>query len=80
MDASLQSRVELLPREIASQARTIEDVNELIHLMMRSALERTLDTEMDAHLGRRPLAQATEEPAGTAPPPPEPAAAEPGDA
>lgn len=74
MDASLQSRVELLAREIAGQARTIEDVNELMHLMMKAALERMLDTEMDVHLGRRPLAASAEEAAGTTPPPPEPAA------
>ena len=57
MDASLQSRVEVLAREIAGQARTIEDVNGLMRLMMKSALERMLDTEMDVHLGRRPLAE-----------------------
>jgi len=78
MDASLQSRVELLAREIAGQARTIEDVNESMQVMMKSALERMLDTEMDVHLGRRRLPEAAEESAGTAMPPPEPAAAEPG--
>jgi len=40
MDGSLQSRVEVLAREIAGQARTIEDVNELMRVMMKSALER----------------------------------------
>jgi putative transposase len=56
MDGALQDRVEVLAREIAGQARTIEDVNGLMRLMMKSALERMLDTEMDVHLGRRPLA------------------------
>jgi putative transposase len=56
MDSALQDRVEVLAREIAGQARTIEDVNGLMRLMMKSALERMLDTEMDVHLGRRPLA------------------------
>jgi transposase-like protein len=56
MESALQSRVEVLAREIAGQARTIEDVNGLMRLMMKSALERMLDTEMDVHLGRRPLA------------------------
>ena len=56
MDDALQSRAEVLAREIAGQARTIEDVNGLLRLMMKSALERMLDTEMDVHLGRRPLA------------------------
>jgi transposase-like protein len=56
MDDGFQSRVEVLAREFAGQAKTIEDVNELMRLMMKSALERMLDTEMDVHLGRRPLA------------------------
>ena len=53
MDASLRSRAELLAGEIASQARTAEDLNDLMRLMMKSALERMLNTEMDVHLGRR---------------------------
>ncbi len=61
MDGSLQDRVEVLAREIAGQARTIEDVNGLMRLMMKSALERMLDTEMDVHLGRRPLADQADE-------------------
>ncbi len=60
MDASLQSRMELLAQEIAGQARTIEDVNGLMRLMMKATLERMLDTEMDVHLGRRPLSNQTE--------------------
>lgn len=52
MDNALQSRVEMLASEFASQARTIEDVNGLMRLMMKSALERMLNTEMDVHLGR----------------------------
>ena len=55
MDASLQSRAEQLASEIASQARTAEDLNGLMRLMMKSALERMLDTEMDVHLGRKTL-------------------------
>ena len=66
MDESLQSRVEGLAREIAGQARTIEDVNGLMRLMMKSALERMLDTEMDVHLGRRPLAAPADPSAATA--------------
>ena len=66
MDGSLQSRVEVLAREIAGEARTIEDVNGLMRLMMKSALERMLDTEMDVHLGRRPLAEPSGPSAGTA--------------
>lgn len=56
MDASLQSRAEQLAGEFASQARTAEDLNGLMRLMMKSALERMLNTEMDIHLGRKALA------------------------
>ena len=58
MNDALQGRVEVLAREIAGQARTIEDVNGLMRLMMKAALERMLDTEMDVHLERRPAAVA----------------------
>jgi transposase-like protein len=53
MDASLRSRAEQLASEMASQATTVEDLNGLMRLMMKSALERMLNTEMDVHLGRR---------------------------
>lgn len=53
MDATLQHRIEELATEIAGDAKTIEDVNGVIRLMMKSTLERMLDTEMDVHLGRR---------------------------
>jgi putative transposase len=66
MDEALQSRVEVLAHEFAGQARTIEDVNELMRLMMKSALERMLNTEMDVHLGRRPLVVASDQPPATA--------------
>jgi putative transposase len=58
MDVSLRSRAEQLASEIASQARTAEDLNGLMRLMMKSALERMLNTEMDVHLGRKTLATA----------------------
>jgi len=73
MDASLQSKAEQLASEIAVQARTAEDLNGLMRLMMKSALERMLNTEMDVHLGRKMLAGATtdqslaEPPAATEP-------------
>jgi transposase-like protein len=55
MDATLERKVEELARVIAGDARTIEDVNGVLRLMMKSTLERMLDTEMDVHLGRRPV-------------------------
>jgi transposase-like protein len=54
MDASLQARAEQLATEFATEARTAEDLNSLMRLMMKSALERMLNTEMDVHLGRKP--------------------------
>src|SRR3954453_1290471 len=58
MDASFHARAEQLASEFASQARTAEDLNGLMRLMMKSALERMLNTELDVHLGRRPSALA----------------------
>ena len=53
MDTVLQSRAQELAQEFASQATTVQELNELMRLMMKSGLERMLDTEMDVHLGRR---------------------------
>lgn len=53
MDATLERKVEELAHEIAGDAKTIQDVNYVLRLMMKSTLERMLDTEMDVHLGRR---------------------------
>jgi putative transposase len=55
MDAILTDKAEQLATEIATQAKTLEDLNGLIRLMMKSALERMLDTELDVHLGRKRL-------------------------
>lgn len=59
MDASLRLKAEQLASEMAGQAKTAEDLNSLMRLMMKSALERMLNTEMDVHLGRKPLASET---------------------
>ena len=71
MDASLQKRAEQLATEFASQARTAEDLNGLMRLMMKSALERMLNTELDVHLGRRspPQADRAESPPASEPVP-----------
>lgn len=53
MDASIRSRAEELAAEFAKQAKTAEELNDLIRLMMKSGLERMLNAEMDVHLGRR---------------------------
>ena len=53
MDAILKLKAEQLAGELATQAQTLDDVNGLLKMLMKSALERMLDTEMDVHLGRR---------------------------
>jgi transposase-like protein len=53
MDAALRTRAEEFAKEIAGQARTIEDLNGLLQGMMKAGLERMLNTEMDVHLGRK---------------------------
>jgi len=60
MDDAVRSKAEQLAGEIASQARTVEDLNGLMRLMMKSALERMLNTEMDVHLGRKTLTTAVD--------------------
>jgi putative transposase len=69
MDASLRSRAEQLANEFASHATTAEDLNGLMRLMMKSALERMLNSEMDVHLGRKALASVADaEPSGSGTP------------
>ena len=55
MDAILTGKAEQLAREIASQAKTLDELNGLLKTMMGSAIERMLDTEMSVHLGRKQL-------------------------
>jgi putative transposase len=59
MDAILTEKAKQLASEIATRAETLDDLNGLIKLMMKSALERMLDTEMDVHLGRKRLPVST---------------------
>jgi len=74
MDAILLARAEQLAKEFANQHHTAEDLNGLIRLMMKTALERMLNTELDVHLGRRAVpsalavAQSQEVPSSDAPP------------
>lgn len=55
MDASLQLQAEELASQFASQAQTLDDLNGLLRNILKSALERMLDTEMDVHLGRKTI-------------------------
>jgi putative transposase len=50
MDAALTSKAEHLAREMATSVGTIDDLNALMRSMMKTALERMLDAEMDHHL------------------------------
>src|SRR5262245_49971717 len=52
MEAKLTAQAEQLARELATSAGTIDELNGLFRGLMKSALERILDTEMDVHLGR----------------------------
>ena len=59
MDAILTEKAKQLASEIATRAETLDDLNGVIKLMMKSALERMLDTEMDVHLGHKKLPGST---------------------
>ena len=52
----MTEKAKQLASEIATRAETLDDLNGLIKSMMKSALERMLDTEMAVHLGRQRLA------------------------
>jgi putative transposase len=60
MDAILKTQAEQLARDMASQATTLDDLNGLMRSIMKSALERMLNTEMEVHLGRRGPLDAAE--------------------
>lgn len=69
MDAKLTSRAEELARELAAGASSIDDLNALFKGLMKSALERMLDSEMDHHLGRKAAAPDAPAHAGPDAPP-----------
>jgi putative transposase len=57
MDAILRSQAEQLANELAAQVTTLDDLNGLMRTMMKTALERMLNSEMDVHLQRRGTAE-----------------------
>jgi putative transposase len=63
MDAILKEQAGQLANELAAQVTTLEDLNGLMRTMMKTALERMLNTEMDVHLHRRGPTEATDTPA-----------------
>lgn len=70
MEACLIQKTEALAAEIATQATTLEELNGVMRSLMKSALERMLDTEIDVHLGRRTLSALSDSPEILAPPEP----------
>jgi transposase-like protein len=52
MDANVMKKANELAEELAGQATTLEDLNGVMHSLMKSALERMLNTELEVHLGR----------------------------
>ena len=44
MDANLKLKAEQLAHDIASQAQTLDDLNGLFRSLMKTALERMLET------------------------------------
>jgi putative transposase len=68
MDATLKLKAEQLAGDIAAQAQTLDDLNGLLRTLMKSALERMLDTELDVHLGRKTIAALPAVDAGTGDP------------
>ena len=52
MDATLTKKANDLAKEFAGQATTLEELNEVMRALMKTALERMLNTELDSHLGR----------------------------
>jgi putative transposase len=68
MDSNLTAQTEQMARELATQASTIDELNGLLRGLMKSALQRMLDTEMDVHLGRKDLPALLEDAADRPPP------------
>jgi transposase-like protein len=53
MDVALMKKTEELAKELAQNSSTLEELNTVMRSLMKSAMERMLNTEMDVHLGRR---------------------------
>lgn len=52
MDAHVVKKAAELAEELAGRATTLEELNGVMRTLMKSALERMLNTELDVHLGR----------------------------
>ena len=51
MDAALMKKAEELANEVAVQATTLEELNQVVRSLMSTALEKMLNAELEAHLG-----------------------------
>ena len=51
MDAILSKKAEELAKELAGIATTLNELSEVMRSLMKTALERMLNSEMDVHLG-----------------------------
>ena len=52
MDATFTKKADELAKELATQATTIEELNGVMRSLMKTALEKMLNTELEVHLGR----------------------------
>jgi len=52
MDANVMKKTQELAEQLAGQATTLEDLNGVMRSLMKSALERMLNAELEVHLGR----------------------------
>ena len=52
MDANVMRKANELAEELAGQATTLGDLNGVMRSLMKSTLERMLNTELEVHLGR----------------------------
>jgi transposase-like protein len=68
MEAKLTAQAEQLARALASQASTVDDLNALFRGLMKSALQRMLDTQRDVPLGHKHLPAPVDPPDPPSPP------------
>ncbi len=62
MDAHVKKQAAELAHELAGQATTLDELNGVMRTLMKSALERMLNTELEVHLGRGAAEAATAPP------------------
>ena len=58
MDATLTNKADELAKEFAGQATTLNELNDAMRWLMKTALETMLNTELDVHWGRTSAAES----------------------